>query len=358
MTEVSSGGSQRSSPRSSDEVAVSAPDVVYVAWTVFQRRQVSMAQLVEMECVFLPVAIGGSVNKVTKACRYARLMHRTMTLLRRRKPAVVWLQIPQVPLLWAALLYRRLFDTSVRLVADCHNAMFVQRWARVPFGLSSLGRCDLVLVHNDAVQKAAAEMGVPTSRTVVLEDVPPTPAPALSSIPVQFAGRPRPWVLFPGSFAADEPIREVLEAACLSGVGTIVITGRRENAAAGGHDIGEVGPNVVMPGYLQTEDFDALLCHCDVVLALTKVDGIQLSVCNEALGFGKPMVMSDTSLLRALFGDAAVLVRSEDPADIAAGIRAAYQDIGKYSSASLQLAERRRTEWLVKYDTCRRLLST
>lgn len=317
-----------------------------------------MSQLVEMDCVFLPVAIGNSVNKAVKAFRYAGLIFRTMRLLRRRKPSVVWLQVPQVPLLWAALLYRGLFDPNVRLVADCHNAMFVKRWARVPFGLSRLGHCDLVLVHNDAVQKVAGEMGVPVGKTVVLEDVPPTPASGHGAIPIQFAGRPRPWVLFPGSFAADEPIGEVLEAARLSEVGTIVITGRRENAAAYGHLISGAAPNVVMPGYLETAEFNALLCHCDVVLALTKVDGIQLSVCNEALGFGKPMVMSDTSLLRALFGEAAVLVRSEDPVAIAAGIRAAYQGIENYSNASLRLAERRRNEWLVKYDTCRRLLST
>lgn len=315
-----------------------------------------MAELVEMDCIFLPVAVGESVNKAVKACRYAGLMYRTMSLLRRRRPSVVWMQIPQVPLLWAALLYRKLFDSKVRLVADCHNGMFVKRWASVPFGLSRIGRCDLVLVHNDAVQKVAAEMGVPVSKTAVLEDVPPTPAPAGSAIPVQFAGRPRPWVLFPGSFAADEPVDELLDAAGLPDVGTIVMTGRKENAAARGHDIGRAPPNVVMPGYLETEDFNALLCHCDVVLALTKVDGIQLSVCNEALGFGKPMVMSDTRLLRTMFGDASVLVRSESPAAIAAGIRAAYQDMEKYSNASLQLAERRRTEWLVRYDTCRQLL--
>jgi hypothetical protein len=91
--------------------------------------------------------------------------------------------------------------------------------------------------------------------------------------------------------------------------------------------------------------FDALLTHCDVVLALTKFDGIQLSVCNEALGFGKPMVMSDTPLLRQLFGSAAVAVDSGQPAAIVQGIQQACQQGPRWSEAARVLAAKRRQQW-------------
>lgn len=330
-------------------------EALYIAWTVFQRRQVSMAELVKLDCVFLPTTAGG--GKFGKAISYLKLMWHTVNLLRRRRPAVVWLQIPQVPLLWASLLYQRLFDRNVRLVADCHNAMFVARWSKVPLGLSRLGRCDLVLVHNESLLGTAKQLGVPESKMFVLEDVPPLRPAVSSEVPALFAGRPHPWVLFPGSFSVDEPIEELLEAARLVNGGTIVITGRHSKASANGHDISRAPANVVMAGFLEVDAFNALLCHCDVVLALTKFDGIQLSVCNEALGFEKPMVMSDTSLLRTLFGEAAVLVRSEDPAAIAAGIETAYRRMDEYASASTRVAERRRADWLSKYDACQRMLS-
>jgi hypothetical protein len=329
---------------------------LYVAWTVFQRRQVSMSELVDLECVFLPVAVGGKGNRARKALGYLALMWRTFGLLRSRGPRVVWLQIPQVPLLWAALLHRRLFDSDVRLVADCHNGMFTPRWAKVPFGLSMLGQCDLVLVHNEAVLETAMGIGLPPSKTFVLEDVPPL-APAHScALPSILAGRDRPWVLFPGSFGADEPIAEVLEAARLLEAGTVIMTGRHSNASANGHDISRVPPNVVMTGYLGLDDFNSLLRHCDVVLALTKVEGIQLSVCNEALGFGKAMVASDTKILRAMFGEAAVMVRSADPAAIAAGIALAYRQMEQYANASVQLAKRRRADWVGKYNGYQHIL--
>lgn len=333
-----------------------APQAVYLAWTVFQRRQVSMSEVVNLECVFLPMAVGGKGSRAKKALSYLGLMLRTVRLLRRREPEVVWLQIPQVPLLWAALVYKRFFDSRVRLVADCHNAMFLPRWARVPCGLSMLGRCDLILVHNDAVLETAKQAGLPAGKTFVLEDVPPIAPAAPCPAPSMLAERPRPWVLFPGSFSADEPIAEALEAARLLEGGTIIMTGRHSNASAGGHDISNVPSNVVMTGYLEVDDFNALFRHCDVVLALTKVEGIQLSVCNEALGFGKAMVASDTRLLHAMFGEAAVMVRSADPAAIAAGIESAYRQREKYSNASAQLANQRRADWVGKYNDYQNLL--
>lgn len=331
---------------------------MYLAWTVFQRRQVSMSEVVKIDCVFLPMAVGGKGSRVRKALSYLGLMWRTVRVLRMRSPEVVWLQIPQVPLLWAALAYRKFFDSGVRLVADCHNGMFLPRWAKVPFGLSKLGSCDLVLVHNDAMLETAKESGIPADKTFVLEDVPPIAPEVTCAVPSALVGRPRPWVLFPGSFGVDEPIAELLEAARHLEAGTIIMTGRNSNASANGHDISRVSPNVVMTGYLGVDDFNALLRHCDIVLALTKVEGIQLSVCNEALGFGKAMVASDTKLLRVLFGEAAVMVRSADPAAIVTGIDLAYGQMEKYSNASIELAKRRRADWVCRYNEYQSILKS
>lgn len=306
-----------------------------------------MADLAGFECVFLPMSTG-TRGRVAKAWQYARLFMRTLAVMRQRRPDTVWFQLPQVPLMWAALLYRLLFNRQAKLVADCHNAMFRPPWSRVPFGLSALRRCDLVLVHNDTVLQAALAAGLPSSRTRVLEDVPPlVKMPAVAPpVPAAFAGRPHPWVLFPGSFSADEPVQELLAAACLLGSGVVVMTGRVANAAKHGHNISDVPPNVVMPGFLSLAEFEALLLHCDVVLALTKFDGIQLSVCNEALGFGKPMVVSDTPLLSALFGSAAVMANSGEPRELAQGIETALDQLPSLALAATKLCEVRRRDWI------------
>lgn len=323
--------------------------VLHLAWTEFQRRQVAMAPLLGLECVFLSRRDTRALP--FKGLDYLRLFWQTMLLLRHRRPTVLWLQLPPVPLLWAAALHRKLFDPGMKIVADAHNAMFGRVWSRVPWRVSFLNRCDLVLVHNEVVHADALQQGVAAQRLFVLEDVPPQEAPpvrgqaARAQTLDRLAGMPRPWVLFPGSFGADEPVAELLATARQHPQWTFIITGRLSNADKHRHDLSAPPPNVLMPGYLAVDVFDDLLRSCDLVLALTRLDGIQLSVCNEALGFGKAMVASDTPLLRKLFSAAALMVDSNRPDAIAATIADALGRTAELEAASRRLALQRRHAW-------------
>lgn len=324
----------------------SAPRAIYLAWTAFQRRQVSMADAAGFDCVFLPLAYKGR-SHLRRAWHYAGLFMRSLAVLHARRPPVLWLQLPQLPLLWAALVHRALFQPDLQLVADCHNAVFRPPWSRLPLGVALLARCEAVLVHNRDMLAAALALGVPAARLCVLEDVPPLRSPAHPPpVPAAFAGRPRPWLLFAGSYGRDEPVAEVLQAARELGTGVVAVTGRLGNAAKNGHDIHNPPANVVLTNYLPLAEFEALLTHCDAVLAFTRFDGIQLSVCNEALGFGRPMVVSDTPLLRDLFGSAGVMTDSADPAAIVRAVRQACAEATPRAAASRALAQQRRRQWL------------
>lgn len=316
---------------------------LHIAWTTFQRRQVSMAQAAGFECVFLPIQAKG---KLSKAFGYLRGLVKTVVVLKRQRPPVVWVQLPQVPALWAALLYRALFCPAAKIVADCHNAQLRAPWSRFPLALWSLRRADVILVHNEAMFERARVIGWPMSKVHVLEDVPPV----LSDVrPIGLATSqieaPKPWVVFPGSFAADEPIAEVMEAARLAPDLTFIITGRPDRAARNGHDISQLPSNMRLPGFLSIEVFDDLLREADVVLGLTREEGIQLSVCNEALGFRRPLVTSDTAILRELFSAAAVMVLTSDPRSIADGCREAIADSLLRSELSSKLALARLGSW-------------
>lgn len=330
----------------------------YLAWAAFQRRQVSMADLAGFECVFMPLAYKGR-SHLLRAAHYLALMVRTWRWLHTHRPRCVWLQLPQLPLLWTVLAWRALFDRRLQVVADCHNSVFRPPWSTLPFTAGLLARADLVLVHNDRVLAQALALGLPADRTRVLEDLPALPPPPGQAppVPAAFAGRARPWVLFAGSYGHDEPVAEVLQATRELGQGVVAITGRLGNAAKHGHDIHDVPGNAVLTDYLPLPQFEALLVHADVVLALTRLDGIQLSVCSEAIGYGKAMVASDTPLLRALFGRAAELVDSAQPSDIVRGIRAAMQRRQALEQAAVALATERLQRWVdEQWQTCRAVL--
>lgn len=316
---------------------------IYIAWTTFQRRQVSMADSIHIKCIFLPIK---TRSRVVKGVFYIFMLVKTILVLREERPEIVWVQLPQVPALWAALIYKALSPIRVKIVADCHNAQLQAPWCRFPFALCSLTQADAILVHNESMLKRAEAIGYPMEKVLVLEDVPAVGKDKSSiGIAAKNISAPKPWIVFPGSFAADEPIQEILEAARIASECTFIITGKLERARKFGHNVDDLPKNVVLTGYLSIEIFDDLLREANVVIGLTRVEGIQLSVCNEALGFGRPLVISDTQILRKLFGDAAVLVKTSDPISIVAGCREALMHADEYARKSRILSIDRIAHW-------------
>lgn len=297
-----------------------AGHAVYFAWTQFQRRQVSMEKFFGYESVFLPLRWKNGL--LAKALSYFINAVSVLKYSLLNKPSVVWIQLPQVPLLWPVLLYK-LINRKTLIIADCHNAMFRKPWCKFPFGLSIIHYCDAIVVHNETQKLVAIEHGLPSELLVVLED-----APASISFEemkgVIDLTNPRPWFLFPASFAEDEPISELIDVAIEIPEVTFFITGSLARAKQK-IDISKLPPNIHLMGFLPLEQFDWLLLHCDVVMALTKYDGIQLSVCNEAIGFGKPMLVSGTPLLRKLFPKGTVFIDNESKKDFIRGCNDAIQ---------------------------------
>ncbi|UFS68821.1 hypothetical protein LPW11_13025 [Geomonas sp. RF6] len=290
---------------------------IHVAWTTFQRRQVSMAPHCDFELLFLPIK--RRTGLFSKGMQYVRNGWQTLQVLREKRADVVWIQLPQVPLLWVALAYRILVNRKATIIADCHNKMFRRPWSAFPLGVSQLKRCDVVLVHNDDVMDQALALGVPREKLSVVED-PPASFEKVEARPL-FPEIPRPWLVFPASFNEDEPLVELMQGAAQLPEMSFLITGNTRNCRDESL-IRNAPKNVHFVGFLPTCDFDSLIMGCDAVIALTKFDGIQLSVCGEAVGAGKPMVVSDTSTLRRLFPAGSVFVK-----DTAEGIASGAKEV-------------------------------
>lgn len=312
---------------------------VYLSWIRFQRRPVSMQAVFGFDIAFMPIRWRG---KAGLALSYLVNFASSLKLLWSKRPGTVWVQVPQYPALWAAMLYRLLSTRRITLVADCHNSIVWRPWNRFPLGPSLLSSCDLVLVHNTEVAVDARSLGIPAERMLVLEDAPCESA-RTEAAPADQA--PRPWMMFPASWAPDEPIGQVIEAARRMPAATFFITGNptRANPLPSPE---ELPPNVRLLGFLPLAEFDAYLSHADLVLALTLEEGIQLSVCNEAVGLGLPMVCSGTRILRQIFSQGTVFVDASDPDSIVAGCREALAQREQLVAQMLDFRVARRQEWL------------
>ena len=93
-----------------------------------------------------------------------------------------------------------------------------------------------------------------------------------------------------------------------------------------------------------------------MVFGLTAVEGIQLSVANEALGADKALVLSDTAILRSMFGAAAVLAKNT-PEALAAGLREGIARREELEAKSRALKEQRIQDWLGPAETVTRRLA-
>jgi glycosyltransferase involved in cell wall biosynthesis len=197
---------------------------------------------------------------------------------------------------------------GVHLAIDLHSgALNDARW-RWSFGLMrwAVRRAEAVIVTNPDLLE-----GHDTGSTPVLvvqdpfwvgerPEVGPAPMPG------------RPYAVFPASRASDEPIDALAEAAAL-------LTERVEVVVTGDRPPRGETPGLRFTGFLPAGEFQSLMAHATVVLALTTREATMQRAAYEGLHLGRPLVCSDTGVLRRVLADAAIFVENTGPA-IAAGI--------------------------------------
>ncbi len=78
----------------------------------------------------------------------------------------------------------------------------------------------------------------------------------------------------------------------------------------------ELSDRVIFPGYVSDEDLPALYCGAELFVLPSLYEGFGLPAL-EAMACGVPVVVSNVSSLPEIVGDAGVLAKPTDPADLA-----------------------------------------
>lgn len=216
---------------------------------------------------------------------------RTILLLSRRRPRLVFVQSPPSVAVWVVAAYSSL--SGADFVVDAHSAaMLAPRW-RHPRWLNRAAarRAAATIVTNEHFADQLEAEGAPT---LVVRD-----------IPTSFTAGPPPdlppgfHVLVVNTFDSDEPLTEVIEAASLTADATFHVTGRVERHR---HRLpADVPPNVRFTGFISDEDYFALMGRVDAVMCLTTRDHTMQRGACEALSVGRPIITSDWALLRTYF---------------------------------------------------------
>jgi glycosyltransferase involved in cell wall biosynthesis len=324
------------------------PKQVFIAWINFQRRAESMQAFFGYSLHYVPPPFA---RNWLKPIGYMFQAWQTARIIERERAEVVWIQMPPTFLLHFLALTQLLTGRRFAVIADCHNRVFRRPWSRMPGLVRQLNRTGAVLAHNAEVAQTAQALGVDPSKLLVFETRPaqlqlPTEQPPPSGMPE---------ILVPCSFNPDEPIETLIAAARYAPDIRFLVTGNVAKAQARGFTKG-APENICFTGFLSKADYERLLFTATVVLGLTELEGIQLSVANEAVGAGKAMVLSDTAILRDLFGTAALFALNE-PVALAAACREAVVRASELDARSVMLRQTREVRWRGQADMVATMIS-
>jgi len=224
--------------------------------------------------------------------------------------------------LWCALRRRQ-------LLIDCHTGTLRSRkwgWAD-PLHRWVMRRAAVTLLHTDEARALVAGWGAPA--LLFPDDLPEAAEAAARPTP------PQETVVVAGSFDGNEPVAAVVETARLIPETKLLLTGDPELLPPGLQE--SAPPNVVFTGFLPYRVFLGELLASHVVAAFSTDPEIMNRAAFEAVGLGRPLVLSDFPGLRRRFGAAAVFAANR-PDQMAAALRQALDRRQELESRSRSLA--------------------
>lgn len=158
----------------------------------------------------------------------------------------------------------------------------------------SLRVADLTVVTNNFLKDLVERKG---GRALVLHDKIPDMKPPQKMIDLPTGMN----ILFVCTYAPDEPYEEVISAAKhLPHDCHIHITGDYRKVGLD-PESSDLPKNVHLLGFISSEDYDAYLFFCDVILVLTTSEWVILCGGYEAVAFRKPLITSNTKALQEFY---------------------------------------------------------
>jgi len=263
------------------------PRKIWITWEN-HRRTTELARLLPDLTLYV-IQMNAS-----RWARYPYLLLKTLWVLLRCRPELVFVQNPSVVLALFALFMRLVF--RFRLVVDSHNEGLRpfyrhHNWL-LPIYFWVQKKADLTIVTNDQLAK---EVGSNGGNPFVLEDPIPQMKPTADTT---LKGTYN--IVFVCTFEKDEPYEEVIASArYLDPSICMYITGKYQKAPP---NLIESAPaNILFSGFLSEQEYVNLLHSSDIVMDLTLMQNCLVCGAYEAVALGKPLILSDTPVLRNYF---------------------------------------------------------
>lgn len=304
---------------------------VFVVWEPSNSRSETIANEFGATCYYVHFL---ALKKPWIApLKYLHHAIRTLAILIKQKPSVVFVQNPPLFAPLVVWLYCRATGTS--MILDSHTGVFVEsKWTWLS-GLHRFlaRRAEVNIVTNEHLRGILEDWG---ARTFVIADVPvdcATVTPCATS---------RDVVTVINTFSYDEPIDEVLRAARLLPGVHFNVTG--DSARSDPALVELAGANVTFTGFLSRQQYIETVAASAAAVVLTTANHTMQRGAYEAMSMGVPVVTSDWPLLRSTFFKGVIHVDNRAES-ISNAVQKILANRDRYVAEILDLRRHRRLIW-------------
>jgi glycosyltransferase involved in cell wall biosynthesis len=304
--------------------------ILFLAWAPYSVRAQSISS-----------HLGASLHtlsyktrlKIYAPVKYPLLFYKTLHLLASERPTTIICQAPPIFCPLAAMFYAASNKRkNIRIIIDAHTATFEKPWS-LPILKTitrwAIGNAMAVIVANAELQNIvyqnygvmplvlddgvpqvdytnheASQISISRGSKSDQQNLPVSMDPMLGLKELEDeSARTKFAVAVISSFASDEPIEEVIEAAkILAETTTFYVTGDPSRLASRRlFEWKQTANNVIFTGFLNRHEYISLLKKVDAVMVLTRRHDNMLSGAHEALALEKPLITSDWPPLRKYF---------------------------------------------------------
>lgn len=304
--------------------------ILYCVWYTHARRAETLARELQAKLTFIYAA---RLRRFwLKPFRYIVQAWQTWRLLEKERPACIIVQSPPIFAPLAVALWCKLRGGKrSSYIIDCHPGTFYHRqwrWALPILRLLARGALVSLLCNEDAryyLQRWQA-------RCLFLPDG----LPDLSSYAGDLGSGGEQRIGVISSFAYDEPMLELFEAARLTPQVTYYVTGNPQRSTP--QVLARRPANVVLTGFLHGDAYRGLLHNVQGLVVLATMPYTLCCGAYEALSLARPTILSDLPEQRRLFAHGFVLVRNE-PEEIARAVELLLSDLDGFAQQAQTLRE-------------------
>jgi glycosyltransferase involved in cell wall biosynthesis len=278
--------------------------------------------------------------------KYILQAFHTLFILFKERPSAVHVQTPPFVAGLVVDLYCCL--SGAKFVLHYHSAAFLRIWDwALPFQKYIARQAITNIVTNNHWAEIVKSWG---GNTLVMTD-PFLDLPNSHS----FQMKPGFNLAFVSTFADDEPLEQVLQAAAQLPDINFYITGDKRKRPASFFE--NKPPNVTYTGFLDpNRDYPGLLRAADVIMVLTTRDHtLQLGGC-EAVAVGKPLITSNWPYLREVFPKGTIYV-SDSAESIRDGILTAQEEYEGLTREIVALRHESRQVWDSRLQQLKEMIS-